>query len=69
MNEFNLELAMANAASRADNLGILVMCITPVIMVAREVYDFHAWLTVWRWGVGIAFSGLVIRISRFLYLW
>ena len=37
--------------------------------VAREVYDFHAWLTVWRWGVGIAFSGLVIRIARFLYLW
>lgn len=62
-------LKLKDAGTILINLGILIMCITPVIMVAREVYDFHAWLTVWRWGVGIAFTGLVIRISRFLYLW
>lgn len=62
-------LKLKDAGTILINLGILVMCITPVIMVAREVYDFHAWLTVWRWGVGIAFSGLVIRIARFLWLW
>lgn len=62
-------LKLKDAGTILINLGILVMCITPVIMVAREVYDFHAWLTVWGWGVGIAFSGLVIRIARFLWLW
>ena len=62
-------LKLKDAGTILINLGILIMCMTPVVMVAREVYDFHAWLTVWRWGVGIAFTGLVIRISRFLYLW
>lgn len=59
-----------NLANRGTSASVAnKMCMTPVVMVAREVYDFHAWLTVWRWGVGIAFSGLVIRIARFLWLW
>lgn len=62
-------LKLKDAGTILISLGILIMCITPVIMVAREVYDFHAWLTVWRWGVGVAFTGLAIRIARFLYLW
>ena len=62
-------LKLKDAGTIMISLGILIMCITPVIMVAREVYDFHAWLTVWRWGVGVAFTGLAIRIARFLYLW
>lgn len=62
-------LKLKDAGSTLICLGILIMCMTPVVMMIREVYDFHAWLTVWRWGVGVAFTGLAIRIARFLYLW
>lgn len=54
-------LKLKDAGTILINLGILVMCITPVIMVAREVYDFHAWLTVWRWGVGIVKMNSAIK--------
>lgn len=62
-------LKLKVAGTILTNLGILIMCVTPIVMIVREVYDFHAGLTVWRWGVGIAYSGLVIRIARFLWLW
>ena len=62
-------LKLKDAGTILITLGIAIMCLTPAVMIAREVYDIHAWLTVWRWGVGIAFSGLAIRIARFLWLW
>lgn len=61
-------LKLKDAGSILICLGILIMCIPPVVMMIREVYDYHAWLTVRRWGEGVAFTGLAIRIARFLYL-
>lgn len=48
-------LKLKDAGTILINLGILIMCLTPVVMVAREVYDFHAWLTVWRQSSGCPF--------------
>lgn len=62
-------LKLKDAGSTLIYLGILIMCMIPVVMMIQEVYDFHAGLTVLRWGVGVAYTGVAIRIARFLYLW
>lgn len=62
-------LKLKDAGTILMTLGVAIMCLTPAVMIAREVYDICAWLTVWILGVGIALNGLVIRIARFLWLW
>lgn len=62
-------LKLKDAGNMLIGLGIAIMCLAHVVLMIREIHDYQAWLTVWQCGVGVAFSGVVIRIARFLYLW
>lgn len=47
--------------------GVILVVISTFVPLGVE-HD-AMWKALLQWGAGIAFSGVVIRIARFLYLW